>query len=48
MDYESIDNKPSINNVELKPDMDLSDIGIEELSSDMISELILEIFGVIS
>lgn len=47
MDYESLENKPTINGIELVPDMTLADIGILELTPDMVSELILETFGYI-
>ena len=35
-DYEKLDNKPSINGVELTSDMELADIGILEMTPDMI------------
>lgn len=47
MDYMELTHKPSINNVELVPGMELADIGIVEMTSDMISEIILEIFGIL-
>lgn len=47
MDYSELTNKPTINGVELAPDMELEDIGIMELTPDMVSEIFLEIFGVI-
>jgi hypothetical protein len=48
MDYMTeITNKPTINGVELTDNTTLEDIGIIELSPDMVSELILETFGVI-
>lgn len=47
MNYEELDNKPSINGVELVPDMELTDIGILEMTPEMVSEIILEVFGVI-
>lgn len=43
--YEDLENKPSINGVELTSDMDLSDIGILEMTPEMISEIFLETFG---
>ena len=47
MDYETLENKPSINGVELKPGMELEDIGIAEMSPEMVSELFFETFGYI-
>lgn len=47
MDYEQLDNKPTINNVTLEGDMTLEDVGILELTPEMVSEIFLEIFGVI-
>lgn len=47
MDYETLENKPTINGVELKPDMGLEDIGINELTPEMVSEMFLETFGFI-
>lgn len=47
MDYETLDNLPTINGVELKPNMELEDIGIVELTPEMVSELYLETFGFI-
>lgn len=47
MDYADLDNKPSINGVEINGDMELSDIGILELPPEMVSEMFLETFGVI-
>ena len=47
MDYEELENKPSINGVTLEEGMELEDIGISELTPDMVSEIFLEVFGVI-
>ncbi len=47
MDYQDIENKPSINGVVLESDMDLSDIGLVEMTPEMVSEIALETFGVI-
>lgn len=47
MDYDELENKPTINNVTLEGDMTLEDIGILELTPDMVSEIFLETFGVI-
>ena len=45
MDYNELENKPTINNVELRSDMDLNDIGILEMTPEMVNEIFLEIFG---
>jgi hypothetical protein len=47
MNYEDLENKPSINGVILEEGMELEDIGIQELTPDMVSEIFLEVFGVI-
>lgn len=47
MDYEELENKPTINGVPLTEGMELEDIGISELTPDMVSEIFLEVFGVI-
>jgi len=47
VNYEDLENKPSINGVTLEEGMELEDIGIEELTPDMVSEIFLEVFGVI-
>lgn len=47
MDYNNLENKPSINGVELTQDMTLEDIGINEMTPEMVSEIFLETFGVI-
>jgi hypothetical protein len=47
MDYQDLTNKPSINGVELQPDMELEDVGIVELTPEMVSEIYLETFGFI-
>ena len=47
MDYESLDNKPTINGVELTSDMELIDIGIVEMTPEMVAEIFLETIGVI-
>lgn len=46
-DYESLENKPTINGVELTPNMSLEDVGIHELKPEDVSELLLETFGAI-
>lgn len=47
MDYQEIDNKPSINGVVLESDMDLSDIGLIEMTPSMVAEIVKETFGII-
>lgn len=47
MDYNELENKPTINGVELTQEMELADIGLLELTPDMVSEIFLETFGVI-
>lgn len=47
MDYNNLENKPSINGVELTQDMTLEDVGINEMTPDMVSEIFLETFGVV-
>lgn len=47
MNYEELDNLPTINGVEVVGDMTLEDLGIIELSPEMVSELFLEVFGVV-
>lgn len=45
MNYEELDNKPSINGVTLEEGMTLEDIGISELPPEMVSNIIEETFG---
>lgn len=45
--YENISNKPSINGVTLTSNLDLSDIGLIEMTPEMVKEICQEIFGVI-
>lgn len=45
MDYEDLNNKPSINGVTLTSGMDITDIGITEITPEMVSEIFLETFG---
>lgn len=47
VNYEDLENKPSINGVTLEEGMELEDIGITELTPDMVSEIFLEVYGVI-
>lgn len=44
-DYNELENKPTINGVELSSDMDLTDIGILEMDAEMVDEIFLETFG---
>lgn len=46
MDYEECTNKPTINGTELTGDLELEDVGISELTPDMVSDIFLEVFGV--
>lgn len=47
MNYEDLEDKPSINGFALTSDMDLSDIGIMEMTPEMVKEIFLETFGYI-
>lgn len=47
MDFDEVYNGPSINGVELKSDMELKDIGILEMTPEMVNEIFLETFGFI-
>lgn len=47
MDYEELENKPTINGFELTSDVELSDIGIVEMTPEMVAETFLEVFGYI-
>lgn len=47
MDYNDLENKPSINGVTLESDMTLEDIGILELTPEMVSEIFSETYGVV-
>ena len=42
LDYNDLENKPSINGVELTSDMELADIGILEMTPEMVNEVFLE------
>lgn len=44
-DYDQLDNKPSVNGVTLEGDLELKDIGILEMTPEMVSEIFLETFG---
>lgn len=45
MDYLELENKPTINGVTLTPDMSLEDVGIHEMTPEMVKEIFLETFG---
>ena len=47
MDFDDLDNLPTVNGVTVKGDLTLEDIGIVELTPTMVSELWLETFGVL-
>jgi hypothetical protein len=47
MDYGDLENKPTINGTEINGDLELEDVGISELTPDMVSEIFLEVFGVL-
>lgn len=47
MEYNDLEHKPRINGVELHQDMELEDIGILEMTPEMVAEVFLETFGVI-
>lgn len=47
MDYNDLDNKPTINGVELEQDMTLEDVGIVELTPEMVADIYLETYGFI-
>ena len=47
MDYNELSNKPTINGVELTPTTEFVDIGLNEITPEMVSELFLETFGVV-
>ena len=47
MNYEDLDNKPSINGVTLEEGMELEDIGISELPPEMVSKIFEETFGTV-
>ena len=43
MDYNDLENKPSINGVTLESDMTLEDIGISEMTPEMVAEIFSEV-----
>jgi hypothetical protein len=45
MDYNELSNLPTINGVTLEGDMELEDVGIVEMTPEMVAELYLETFG---
>ena len=48
MDYHNdVTNKPSINGVEVDGNLEITDIGIVEMPTEMISDIFLETFGFI-
>ena len=47
MDYNELLNRPSLNGVTLEGDMELEDVGIVEVTPEMVAELYLETFGFI-
>lgn len=47
MDYNDLDNKPTINGVTLEGNMELEDVGIIEITPEMVTEIYLETFGFI-
>lgn len=47
MDYNELTNKPTINGVELTSATEFTDIGLNEITPEMVSELFLETFGVV-
>ena len=44
-DYNDLVNKPSINGTELSSDMELKDIGILEMTEEMVNGIFLETMG---
>lgn len=46
-DYNDLTNHPSINGNEVTGDMSLEDIGLVEMTPEMVTESFLEIFGYI-
>lgn len=47
MDYNDLENKPSINGVTLESDMTLEDVGISEMTPEMVAEIFSEVYGVV-
>jgi hypothetical protein len=45
MDYNELSNLPTLNGVTLEGDMELEDVGIVEMTPEMVAELYLETFG---
>jgi hypothetical protein len=45
MDYNNLDNLPTMNGVTVQGNLKLEDVGIIELTPEMVSELWLEVFG---
>ena len=44
-DYNQLENLPTVNGVEVKGDLSLTDIGILEMSPEEVNEIFLETFG---
>lgn len=44
-DYNQLENLPTVNGVEVKDDLSLTDIGILEMSPEEVNEIFLETFG---
>ena len=47
MEYNDLEHKPQINGVELQQDMTLEDVGIVELTPEMVADIYLETYGFI-
>lgn len=45
MNYNQLENKPTINGVEVDGDLTLTDIGILEMTPEEVNEVFLETFG---
>lgn len=45
MNYNQLDNLPTINGVEVKGNLTLNDIGILEMTPSEVNEIFLETFG---
>lgn len=45
MDYNELDNLPTINGIVVKDDLTLTDIGILEMTPEEVNEIFLETFG---
>lgn len=47
MDYNELENKPSINGTTIEGDLELDELGISELTPEMVSEIFKETMGVL-